>query len=57
MSVKLEYWDGEKWIPASRTLFENEAFAWISLGIDNKNYRTVDAKTGRVLTDKSREGR
>lgn len=29
--------------------------AWISLGGDDSNYRTVDADTGKVLTDKSEQ--
>ncbi len=45
--VRLEYFDGKKWIPAGA--FEREDFAWISLGGDDRNYRTVEAATGKVL--------
>lgn len=51
-AVNLEYWNGNEWVPAGGP-FVNETVAWISLGPDNKNYRTVAADTGRVLTDKS----
>lgn len=50
--ITLEYWDGKKWIFCSK--WENETFAWISLGGDDFNYRTLDAN-GNVLTDKSKE--
>lgn len=46
--VKLQYWDGESWVDCGK--FANERFAWISLGGDNVNYRTVDSK-GKVLRD------
>lgn len=48
--IKLEYWIGDKWVPAGE--FHNEWTAWVSLGADNLNYRTVD-EDGNVLTDKS----
>lgn len=47
--IKLEYWNGKEWIFVEE--WSNERLAWISLGGDNINYRTVDAK-GNVLTDK-----
>lgn len=50
--IQLEYFDGKTWIPTGRP-FLTEKIAWISLGRDNKNYRTVDDETGRVLTDAS----
>jgi hypothetical protein len=50
--VKIEYYDGSEWIPAGGP-FGNEPLAWVSLGGDDVNYRTVDADTGKVLTDKS----
>ena len=50
--VRLEYFNGEKWVPCGE--FGNEMIAWISLGSDNLDYRTVDIETGDVLTDKSR---
>jgi len=49
--VKLEYFTGEKWVSAGGA-FVNETLAWISLGMDERNYRTVQA--GKVLTDKSK---
>lgn len=48
--VQLEYWNGKKWSPAGRPFF-SERTAWISLGGDDLNYRTVDSH-GNVLTDK-----
>ena len=50
--VNIEYWNGKEWVPAGGP-FGNEQIAWISLGGDDLNYRTVDAETGDVLTDKS----
>lgn len=52
--VKLQYFNGKKWVPCGE--FASERNAWISLGCDNFNYRTVDAETGKVLTDKSDRG-
>lgn len=51
MAVRLEYWNGEMWGPCGPP-WESEELAWISLGNDNVNYRTVDFVTGAVLTDK-----
>jgi expansin (peptidoglycan-binding protein) len=48
--VKLQYFNGKKWIDCGE--FHNERIAWISLGSDNLNYRTID-ENGAVLTDKS----
>jgi len=53
MYILLEYWDGKKWGFAGT--HTSEEFAWVSLGGDDRNYRTVDAE-GNVLTDKSEEG-
>jgi len=50
--IKLEYFDGKKWVFVSE--WANENLAWVSLGGDNWNYRTVD-ENGKVLTDKSKE--
>lgn len=50
--VNIEYFDGSKWVPAGGP-FGNEKIAWISLGGDEFNYRTVDSSTGEILTDKS----
>lgn len=49
--IKLEYWNGNEWVSAGD--WPNENIAWISLGGDDVNYRTVDADTGEVITDKS----
>lgn len=49
--ITLEYFNGKTWEPCG--LFHTEEFAWISLGGDDRNYRTVD-DSGKVLTDKSR---
>lgn len=48
--ITLEYFNGVKWVFVSN--WANEAMAWISLGSDDFNYRTVD-QFGNVLTDKS----
>lgn len=53
--VLLQYFNGKGWVPAGE--FANETLAWVSLGGDDKNYRTVDEDSGRVLTDKSTEAR
>ncbi len=49
--IKLEYFDGDEWLEVGQ--FGNENIAWISLGGDDMNYRTVDMDTGKTLTDKS----
>ena len=51
--VLLEYFNGNVWVPAASFPFYNEEIAWISLGGDDFNYRTIDKDTGAVLTDKS----
>ena len=48
--IKLQYLTSEKWITCGK--FHSERLAWISLGGDDMNYRTVDVD-GTVLTDKS----
>lgn len=48
--IKLQYWNGTTWCSCGS--FPNETFAWVSLGGDDFNYRTVD-ETGKVLTDNS----
>lgn len=50
--IRLEYFNGKEWVPVG--YWHNEATAWVSLGRDNLNYRTVD-HAGKVLTDKSRK--
>lgn len=55
----LEYWNGEKWIHAGGP-FGNAKIAWISLGEDNLNYRTigangaVDYENGPNMTEDSK---
>ncbi len=49
-TVQLEYFDGRHWQPVGKPFF-NERNAWISLGGDDANYRTIDSQ-GNVLTDK-----
>lgn len=49
--IKLQYFNGKKWVDVST--WQNETIAWISLGGDDFNYRTVDEQ-GNVLTDKSK---
>ncbi len=50
--VKIEYFNGKEWVPTDG-LFGNELLAWVSLGSDYRNYRTVDADTGEVMTDQA----
>lgn len=47
--VRLEYFSNGEWIDCGE--FHSERIAWISLGSDNLNYRTVDKETGEVLKD------
>ena len=49
--IELQYFNGTEWVKVST--WANENIAWISLGGDDYNYRTVDEK-GNVLTDKSK---
>jgi expansin (peptidoglycan-binding protein) len=48
--ISLEYFNGKEWVHVSKWM--NERIAWVSLGGDDRNYRTVD-EHGFVLTDKS----
>jgi expansin (peptidoglycan-binding protein) len=48
--IRLQYFNGKKWVNVGRP-FVYEHIAWMTLGGDDKNYRTVDAQ-GNVLTDK-----
>ena len=50
--VALEYWNGREWVNCG--YWASEHIAWISLGGDDMNYRTVDTRTKEVLTDKRR---
>lgn len=49
--IRIEYFNGDDWVSTGQK-FYNELMAWASLGGDDLNYRTVDDKTGEVLTDK-----
>lgn len=49
--IKLQYLNGTEWQTVSS--WATESIAWISLGPDTRNYRTVD-ENGSVLTDKSK---
>lgn len=49
--IKLQYFTGSKFIDCGDWHHEN--LAWVSLGGDDANYRTVDSETGKVLTDKT----
>lgn len=48
--IELQYWDGETWLHCG--LFLNEDLAWVSLGGDDDDYRTIDPD-GNILTDKT----
>lgn len=48
--ITLQYFNGKEWVTVGEYL--NEKIAWITLGGDDYNYRTIDAN-GNVLTDKS----
>lgn len=48
--VKLEHWNGKKWV--ARGEFYTNEYAWQSLNGDDGNYRTVDSRTGAVITNK-----
>lgn len=50
--IKLQYFNGTDW--ATVSTWGNETIAWVSLGGDDYNYRTID-ENGKVLTDKSGE--
>lgn len=47
--IRLEYYNGKEWILVGE--YQNELIAWVTLGGDNFNHRTVD-ENGIVLTDK-----
>ena len=46
--VYLEYYNGIDWIPVDIGPFENERSAWISLGNDTENYRTIRKESGQM---------
>lgn len=49
--ITLQYFDGTEWVYVDE--FYNEKIAWVTLGGDDFNYRTID-ENGNVLTDKSK---
>lgn len=49
--ITLQYFNGKEWVDCND--WSNEDLAWISLGGDDFNYRTVHKESGEVLTDKS----
>jgi hypothetical protein len=50
--IELQYFNGVEW--ATVSTWANEWMAWVSLGGDDYNYRTV-GEDGKVLTDKTGE--
>lgn len=46
--INLEYFNGTEWIHVDG--FKTNELAWITLGADNRDYRTVDSK-GRVIEE------
>lgn len=50
--VKLQYFNGTEWVSAGE--FHNNAIAWMSLGSDNLDYRTLD-EDGNVLKSNLRD--
>ena len=49
--VQIQYWNGSEWINVGEP-WAHEWIAWVSLGGDDVNYRTIEVDTGKVLTDK-----
>lgn len=47
--ITLQYFDGVEWIDVSQWV--NDAMAWVSLGGDDFNYRTIDS-SGNIITNK-----
>lgn len=50
--IQLQYWNGTEWIDVGEP-WANETIAWMSLGGDDVNYRTIDTRTEKILTDKN----
>lgn len=48
--ILLQYYNGKEWVLVGKYITEN--MAWISLGGDDIDYRTV-TEDGSVITDKS----
>ncbi|HZJ98859.1 MAG TPA: hypothetical protein VFC79_02580 [Tissierellaceae bacterium] len=49
--IQLQYWNGVEWTNVGEP-WVHEFIAWISLGGDDLNYRTIEIETGKVLTSK-----
>lgn len=49
--IELQFLNKKEWTTISK--WEHEYIAWISLGGDDINYRTI--QNGKVLTDKSKK--
>ena len=49
--VQLQYFNGMKWVNCGDPWF-TEHLAWLSLGGDDKDYRTIEVSSGKVLTEK-----
>jgi hypothetical protein len=45
--IELQYFNGKEWVTVE--IFYNERIAWISLGGDDFNYRTVDSITPNLF--------
>jgi len=50
LMIELQYFNGTDWKTVSTWV--NEMIAWVSLGDDNYNYRTID-EDGNVVTIKN----
>jgi hypothetical protein len=48
--ITLQYFNGSVWVDCGN--FGHDRIAWVSLGGDDYNYRTID-EDGKVITDKS----
>lgn len=49
--IQLQYWNGVNWSDVGEP-WKDEVSAWICLDGDDKNYRTLDIESGKVLTIK-----
>jgi len=47
--ITLEYFNGTEWVHAGE--YPQEWMAWVALGGDDRNYRTIDSE-GNILTTK-----
>lgn len=51
-NIQLQHWNGIEWVNIGEP-WAHEFIAWASVATDDINYRTIDIKTKKVLTDKS----